>query len=96
MSFIVNSTSAAPLPVNTAGSGSVIKRSNAPAAGPSKAEFAPLMANAPAEPIVTGEEKQFFAELFPKASDAIRNYGGYSPAGVTKPVQLGTIIDMKG
>lgn len=46
--------------------------------------------------VVTGEEKQFFAALFPKASDAIQSYSGYSPSGMKKPVQLGTLIDAKG
>ena len=46
--------------------------------------------------VVTGEERQFFASMFPNASEAIQSYSGYSPAGMKRPVQLGTLIDMKG
>lgn len=99
MSISLNTNISSALPVNDARSSSVIKRSTQTPDGAPKADFSALVQSARTagpESVVTGEEKQFFAELFPKASEAIRSYGGYSPAGVNKPVQLGTIIDMKG
>ena len=99
MSISLNTNISSALPVSDARTSSVIKRQQqSPAAAP-KADFSALVnsaADLERNDVVTGEEKQFFAELFPKASDAIRSYGGYSPSGVNKPVQLGTIIDMKG
>lgn len=99
MSISLNTNISSALPVSDARTSSVIKRSPQTPAGAPKANFAALVNSAPAlekNDVVTGEEKQFFAELFPKDSEAIRSYGGYSPSGVNKPVQLGTIIDMKG
>lgn len=76
---------------------SVIKRSEQQQE-PVRADFAALVGSgAPAsDAVVTAEEKQFFASMFPTASDEIRSYAGYSPSGVKQPVQLGTLIDMKG
>ncbi len=99
MSISLNTNISSSLPVNDARSSSVIKRTTQTPAGAPKADFSALVRSASGteqENVVSGEEKQFFAELFPAASEAIRSYGGYSPAGVNKPVQLGTIIDMKG
>ncbi|MBP6671818.1 MAG: hypothetical protein KA247_01655 [Bacteroidetes bacterium] len=98
MSISLNTNISSALPVSDARTSSVIKRQQSPAGAP-KANFSALVNSASVPEnaeVVTGEEKQFFAELFPKASEAIRSYGGYSPSGVNKPVQLGTIIDMKG
>lgn len=97
MSISLNTNISSALPVSDARTSSVIKRQQSGAAP--KANFSALVNSASVPEnaeVVTGEEKQFFAELFPKASEAIRSYGGYSPSGVNKPVQLGTIIDMKG
>ncbi len=87
------------LPTADARPSSVIKRSEQQQE-PVRADFAALVgsgAPAPASAtVVTAEEKQFFASMFPAASDEIRSYAGYSPSGVKQPVQLGTLIDMKG
>ncbi|MFZ4619111.1 MAG: hypothetical protein ACOYNS_01020 [Bacteroidota bacterium] len=99
MSISLNTNISSTLPVSDARTSSVIKRTPQTPAGAPKANFEALVKSAPEmgnSDVVTGEEKQFFAELFPKESEAIRSYGGYSPSGVNKPVQLGTIIDMKG
>lgn len=77
---------AAPDPRHSA----VIKRSSAPVSAE------PASAAAARPDVVTSEEKQYFAALFPKDADAIRSYAGYSPAGMKQAVRLGTIIDMKG
>lgn len=78
---------------------SVIKRSEQAPKEQAWADVA-MMVNDAAAPetasVVTGEEKRFFASMFPKSSDAIQSYSGYSPAGMKKPVQLGSLIDAKG
>ncbi len=99
MSISLNTTISNTLPVSDTRTSSVIKRQPQSSPAAPKTDFSALVQSAKDlenSDVVTGEEKQFFAELFPKASEAIRSYGGYSPSGVNKPVQLGTIIDMKG
>lgn len=99
MSISLNNAINTSLPVSDVRSSSVIKKSATPEKAPAKADFS-AMVNGAQEPasveIVTAEEKQFFASMFPKATDAIQSYAGYSPAGAKKPVQLGMHIDIKG
>lgn len=90
MSISVTSPYTAPVASTDARSSAVIKRSAAPAAAE------PSAAPSARPDVVTSEEKQYFAALFPKDAEAIRSYAGYSPAGMKQAVRLGTIIDMKG
>jgi hypothetical protein len=99
MSLSVNTSINRALPVPENRQSPVIKRSENASQEAVKTGFSSLMntvADASPQDVVTGEEKQFFAEMFPSSTEEIRTYSGYSPGGMKRPVQLGTLIDMKG
>lgn len=99
MSLSINTNINRALPVSENRQSPVIKRSENASQEAVKAGFSSLMSTvgeAAPQDVVSGEEKQFFAEMFPASTEEIRMYSGYSPAGMKKPVQLGTLIDMKG
>ena len=48
------------------------------------------------EELLTPDEKQYFARLFPQAAGDIQSYQVYSPGGKRTIVQSGTIIDRRG
>lgn len=45
--------------------------------------------------IVSQQEKQFFAKLYPNDSQAITTYSTYSRNGVTKEYSVGSLFDQK-
>ncbi len=47
------------------------------------------------ESVVTPEEKEYFAALFPESSPEIAAHTTYSPRGLSGPVQTGTMFDRK-
>ncbi len=68
-----------------------------PALKPEALTPAPAKASpATTEEVMTSEEKQYFAALFPESSPEIANHVTYSPRGVNGPVQTGRMIDRKG
>ena len=46
--------------------------------------------------VLTGAEKQFFAQLFPNAESEIRSYRVYTNDGKPAAAASGTLIDRKG
>ena len=46
--------------------------------------------------VLTGAEKQFFAQLFPNAESEIRSYRVYTNDGKPAATASGTLIDRKG
>ncbi len=78
---------------------SVIKNNDTGSGDIQKATFASMMEKTPSEErseVVSPEEKQFFAAMFPENSSAIKSYSVYASTGMKKNIQLGTIIDAKG
>jgi hypothetical protein len=45
--------------------------------------------------LLSQEEKQYFARLYPDESKTISSYATYSRTGVTKPSSVGSLIDKK-
>jgi len=97
MSISVNTSINRNLPVADARPSSVIKNTGAPSTEIQAQQFSTLVQQPNQKSdVVTGEEKQFFEELFPRAASSIRSYSGYSVSGERTQVSLGTIIDAKG
>ncbi len=46
--------------------------------------------------VLTAEEKEYFAKLFPGAAGDIRSYHPYQNNGTTAVTQVGTIVDRRG
>ncbi len=46
--------------------------------------------------VITPEEKEYFAALFPESSPDIAAHATYSPRGLSGPVHTGTMFDQKG
>jgi hypothetical protein len=53
-------------------------------------------ANSGPTSVVTQEEKDYFAALFPESSEAIAAHATYSPKGMHDPVRTGQMVDRKG
>ncbi len=89
--------SAAQFPTYAAGNqSSVIKGKHAGAAKAKAAQPVQAASDAPAEGVITDDEKQFFETLFPAASQEIRSYSPYSRNGVRPSAALGSLVDRKG
>lgn len=99
MSLSMNNTINTNLPTQSVSSNSVLKNVDPHSKDITKVNFADMVQqtkDAGQKEIVTKEEKQFFATMFPGDSEKIRNYTLYTQSGKKNSVGLGTIIDVKG
>ena len=56
----------------------------------------PASVNAAGNQVLTAEEKDFFAALFPGSENEVQSYRTYSPGGLRQSAASGTLIDRKG
>jgi len=99
MSLTINKTIPSALPAAQVHQASVIKKSSVDALQKENVGFPVIDGTIPdagTPEIITPDEKQFFARMFPASSETIRSYTGYTPAGITSRVVLGAHIDQKG
>ncbi len=66
-----------------------------PAIAPAAVRPAPQAAPGAGD-VLSGEEKAFFADLFPSSADDLRSHETYRRDGSTQTVRTGTVIDRKG
>ncbi|MFA6540979.1 MAG: hypothetical protein WCT99_05190 [Bacteroidota bacterium] len=99
MSISINTLTPLPLPSADTAYRPVIKSGESRFEEITKASFTAVANGVPSEAgndVVTKDEKQFFASLFPENSAAIKSYSVYASTGMKKNINLGSIIDMKG
>lgn len=99
MSISVNTLAPLPLPTAEVPHRSVIKSGESRFQEITNASFASAANGVPSEAVndvVSKDEKQFFASLFPENSAAITSYSVYASTGMKKNINLGSIIDKKG